>query len=836
MATTENISTMEQLLAKYKVELPKYWEDEKYKWEAVKHFQDNWNIDAADFGEMFIEATRKHYNLLGSGMYYPQAMIQEFAALDVERTRSMFRVLYDESLDLKMRIQSFKDEAESMRQSRSDEWNNHYQDLHAISVYLTFMYPDRYFIYKYTELKNYVNKAGGNFIVHRSNKPNYLVDVFDYMESIRVTLAEDEELSNIIEELTTNDKCFNDKHKNVTTVDFVYYIGKRLLDIPVVEPSVNDTKQENEPRYWIYAPGESAYKWDFCLEKDLICIGWDELGNVSNITSLEKMRETMKLVYGEGKPYLHSGLAVWEFSHVMKPGDIIYAKKGLTKIIGRGIVTGEYTYDDSLEEFNHIRSIQWTHEGLWEAPWNLPLKTLTEISAENANVFDDLLNGMGTIKPIEKVAEGATDDLKQYWWLVANPKIWTLSDMKVGEVQDYTLYNDNGNPRRIFKNFQNAKTGDLVIGYEATPTKQIVALLKIHKKNDGKQIWFKKIESLDTPIEYSAFRHLPELENMEFFKNYTGSLFKLTEDEFNVIIDLVRDDNPIVPVSQKIKYTDQDFLNEVFIQEKDLETLKSLLLRKKNLILQGAPGVGKTFAAKRLAYAIMGEIDDERIEQVQFHQNYSYEDFMMGFKPNEEGGFDMQTGIFYNFCKRAAAADSNKPYFFIIDEINRGNLSKIFGELLMLIEDDYRGKPIKLTYRDEKFSVPSNLHIIGMMNTADRSLAMIDYALRRRFSFFEMKPGFDSKSFKNYIDGFSNASLYKLVDAVVELNNTILNDDSLGSGFCIGHSYFCNLKDITDNILKDIVKYDIVPMLREYWFDSDNKFKEESQKLMDALK
>lgn len=835
MDTTNMISTTEQLLAKYKIDLPKFWEDEMYKWEAVKHFQDNWNIDAADFGEMFVEATRKHYNLLGSGMYYPQAMIQEFAALDVERTRSMFRNLYDESLDLKMRIQSFKNEAESMRQLRSSEWNNHYQDLHAISVYLTFMYPNRYFIYKYTELKNYVKKVGGNFIVHRSNKPSYLVDVFDYMESIRVTLAKDEELSNIIEELTSNDKCFNDKHKNVTTVDFAYYIGKRLLDIPVVEPSVNDTNQENEPRYWIYAPGESAYKWDFCLEKDLICIGWDELGNVSSITSLEKMRETMKLVYGEDKPYLHSGLAVWEFSHVMKPGDIIYAKKGLTKIIGRGIVTGDYTFDDSLEEFNHIRSIQWTHEGLWEAPWNLPLKTLTEISAENANVIDDLLNGMGTIKPIEKEAEETTDDLKQYWWLVANPKIWTLSDMKVGEVQDYTLYNDNGNPRRIFKNFQNAKTGDLVIGYEATPTKQIVALLKIHKQNDGKQIWFKKIESLGYPIEYSTFRHLPELENMEFFKNYTGSLFKLTEDEFNTLIEYIREDNPL-PNSTTLKaYTKADFLKEVFISDEDFETLKSLLERKKNLILQGAPGVGKTFAAQRLAYAIMGEENTDQVEQVQFHQNYSYEDFMMGYKPNEDGGFELKTGVFYRFCKKAAA-NPDKKYFFIIDEINRGNLSKIFGELLMLIEDDYRDKPIKLSYRDEKFAVPSNLYIIGMMNTADRSLAMIDYALRRRFSFFEMKPGFESNSFKIYLNGIGNENLNRVIDAVIELNNTISNDDSLGYGFCIGHSYFCNLKTVTNNVLKDIVEYDIIPMLREYWFDSDNKFKEESQKLMDALK
>ena len=149
--------------------------------------------------------------------------------------------------------------------------------------------------------------------------------------------------------------------------------------------------------------------------------------------------------------------------------------------------------------------------------------------------------------------------------------------------------------------------------------------------------------------------------------------------------------------------------------KKQLTTMKGLLHRKKNLILQGAPGVGKTFAAKRLAYAMMGNKDEKRIEQVQFHQSYSYEDFMIGYKPNENGGFDLCEGTFYAFCKRAKA-DSKNSYFFIIDEINRGNLSKIFGELLMLIENDYREKQsITLPYRKEKFSVPSNLYIIGMM-------------------------------------------------------------------------------------------------------------------------
>ena len=252
---------------------------------------------------------------------------------------------------------------------------------------------------------------------------------------------------------------------------------------------------------------------------------------------------------------------------------------------------------------------------------------------------------------------------------------------------------------------------------------------------------------------------------------------------------------------------------------------------KKNVILQGAPGVGKTYSAKRLAYALMGEKDDSRIEFVQFHQNYSYEDFIMGYKPNAEGGFELRNGIFYNFCK-VAQNNPEKQHFFIIDEINRGNLSKIFGELLILIESDYRDTEIKLAYKDELFSVPKNLYIIGMMNTADRSLAMIDYALRRRFSFFEMKPGFDSIGFIKYQkEVIGDTSFVKVIDGIKNLNDTI--EKEFGRGFCIGHSYFCkpNTETYTIAWLKNVIEFDIKPMILEYWFDNEKKAQQEIDKL-----
>ena len=319
------------------------------------------------------------------------------------------------------------------------------------------------------------------------------------------------------------------------------------------------------------------------------------------------------------------------------------------------------------------------------------------------------------------------------------------------------------------------------------------------------------------PREYIASKTLTDVTPYPREVANCERIILSTEDE------QVADEQPAV-------YTKSDFLHEVFVSDERYEQMRGLLLNKKNVILQGAPGVGKTFIAKRLAYSLMGCKDDGRVEMVQFHQSYSYEDFIMGYKPNANGGFDLTPGVFYNFCQRASS-DTGHSYFFIIDEINRGNLSKIFGELLMLIEDSYRGNEIKLAYNQMPFSVPANLYIIGMMNTADRSLAMIDYALRRRFSFVEIEPGFDSSGFKRYQARLANGTFNRLIEAVKDLNRKISSDDSLGSGFCIGHSYFCNQSECSEAWLKAVVEFDIAPMLREYWFDSKETSEAEIAKL-----
>ena len=289
------------------------------------------------------------------------------------------------------------------------------------------------------------------------------------------------------------------------------------------------------------------------------------------------------------------------------------------------------------------------------------------------------------------------------------------------------------------------------------------------------------------------------------------------------------------PPPPKEPYTKDNFLQEVYITEKEYYKLKNLILDKKNIILQGSAGVGKSYAAKRLAYSIIGEKDNERVKMIQFHQSYSYEDFIMGYRPkNETDGFELKKGVFYKFCKKAEK--DGRDYFLIIDEINRGNISKIFGELFMLIENDKRKEEyaLELIYTNEQFSVPKNLYIIGLMNTADRSLAMLDYALRRRFAFYDMKPAFESEQFKEYQKNLKNSKFDNLIKKVEELNEVIKED--LGEGFCIGHSYFCNLETVEIDKLSLIIEFELIPLLKEYWFDDKEKVNTWIKNLTDAIK
>lgn len=454
----------------------------------------------------------------------------------------------------------------------------------------------------------------------------------------------------------------------------------------------------------------------------------------------------------------------------------------------------------------------------------------------------------------KKIVELKDEDLgdgnltkQKYWWLNANPKIWNFSDIKIGEKQTYTTHNEKGNKRRIYKHFTQVQHGDLIIGYLASPDKEITAICRVtkglHENAEGESIEFEKTEDIAIPVTFGELKNEPGLSNCEPLINNQGSLFKLTAEEYDLIRSLIDEKNEAEHIVEVIPYSIENALEGVFLKREEFENILGVLQFKKNIILQGAPGVGKTYMAQRLAFALMGEKAPGRLQMIQFHQSYSYEDFIQGYRPNDNENFTLKNGVFHDFCKKAQR-DPDHLYVFIIDEINRGNLSKIFGELMMLIEPDKRGKDfaVPLTYAqaaDEKFYIPENLYLIGTMNTADRSLAMVDYALRRRFSFISLSPKYETPEFKSYLKskGVKQELVDKIVSKMADLNLEISKDDkNLGVGYQIGHSFFCPADHLTRydyNWYQRVVRHEILPLLEEYWFDNLENVSKHVKALLD---
>ena len=287
-------------------------------------------------------------------------------------------------------------------------------------------------------------------------------------------------------------------------------------------------------------------------------------------------------------------------------------------------------------------------------------------------------------------------------------------------------------------------------------------------------------------------------------------------------------------------YTIEDIVNDgCFVERAKLQTALGRLESRKNLIFQGPPGTGKTWLAKRLAFALIGRRDEHRVRHFQFHPNLSYEDFVRGYRP-EEGGLTLVDGPFLKVVKEARD-DPKSRYVVVIEEINRGNPAQIFGEMLTLLEADKRktGEALALAYPradNERVYIPPNVYLIGTMNLADRSLALVDLALRRRFTFVDLEPTFGElwRQWMQEQCGISADFLRDVERRMVSLNKAIESDPSLGRQFRVGHSYVTTLRerpiDNPQAWFREVVETEIGPLLDEYWFDPTDEAKAKNQK------
>ena len=761
--------------------------EEKYKWEAVKHFQDNWNIDAEDFPTMLSNALSKTGNLLAAMNFFPRRMIKQYATRFPKEVKGLFEGLFNESSDLKERIDAFIAGIEYIHK----QWDgngtlNHYQTFNAVSTYLWLRYPDKYYIYKPSVAKLMFEKLGVDMKL-TPLRANAVIKTYELYDHISKTLCKDNEFKKMFVE-SLGDECYPDESMVTAAIDLGYYFKKQQKASATTLPP-NPTL---ETKYWMYAPGENASKWPRCKEQGIICIGWDDMGDLSQINTLSECRDGLRDVYeNPDSSFMNDGLAIWEFSHVMQNGDIIYAKRGLSNIIARGIVKSEYIYDQSQEDFCHTRKVEWTHIGEWTLE-NIVQKTLTDITK-----YPDY------VKKIEAMITEGKNDNKQ----------------SIQYDEKYLYYIN-----LLLKNKNLILNGAPGTG-KTYLAKQIAAQI-IFDGNVPED--FEENEMFINQYGFVQFH--PSYDYTDFVEglrptppNKNGNIgFERKDGIFKAFCR-----NAISTSSSQIVSTFQSIYDSIV---KDIEV--GAITSYQNRQGQNCPL--RVNDKGRIEYrASENSPRTEKEENIKLFYDYfiknniydisSYErdDYWNLIAELSNGSTNKVDYIEYGWILQELLNRTHKvfkesiteikPYIFIIDEVNRGEISKIFGELFFAIDPGYRGKKGKVQTQyqnlitDESdpfkdgFYIPENVYIIGTMNDIDRSVECMDFAMRRRFTFKEITA---EESAKNMgVDP----------DRMKRLNNAISEIEGFNSSFHIGAAYF---RGVTD--YEELWELKLQGLLKEY--------------------
>lgn len=794
---------IQSLIDDYKKQIKKtHLKDERYKWELLSAYNGRPNLEAENLLE---ELKSIDYNNLLYAM--SKAVIKHLTIEKPEEVRSLFKMLFDESIDLNTRVKSFNKDTLAIYRGLG-ETLQHHQDERTISTYLTFKNPNKHTFYKHSfykalcELLNIKQAKKNEKYAHYLNLVDEIIE--DYIE-------QDAELIQLVKDYIPK---YYDGSNNLLLVQDILY---QMLD-------------KNEPvNYWVYAPGENASKWEEFYEKGVMGLGWDSLGDLNDYPTKKSIKKKLQELENVTSTKQNDTAANYEFLKVIKPDDVIIVKKGISELLGYGVVTSDYFYDAERSSYQKCRSVDWQLKGNWKLDFNLPLKTLTNVTkykeADNTNYYDKLLSIMkGELDlnhntplqyncPLNQIFYGPPGTGKTYSTILEAAKIVTQNeDLSYDEAQ--AIFNDNlGNQIEFITFHQNYSYEDFVQGlrpdvnqkelsfnradgvFTKMVTKALFEYYKVYQQTQKNQLneTATKIDLNDAFIEF-----MNSLEKGQEFETKTGSKIKV--DNFTD-----RQNIEFKPINGiKTYLVSGNRLLKLYETYNDITKIK----RVHEDIVNAIGGCNAT-----IYYVALREfIDFLKV----------YEATLTEFDDEEEGiGYENVT---YNRKKellstislddiRTVSEHKVSKYVIIIDEINRANISRVFGELITLIEKDKRshGKiPLKATLPSgEPFVVPSNLYIIGTMNTADKSIALLDIALRRRFEFVPMYPNSESTEDKVVHNG-------GILEAI---NKEIVSRK--GYDFTIGHSYFMGV----DYDLKNTIDNKVIPLLLEYFMNDFEEVK-----------
>ena len=520
---------------------------------------------------------------------------------------------------------------------------------------------------------------------------------------------------------------------------------------------LNMIENKNTKRYWMYSPGEDACQWEEFKSKSIIGLGWDGLGDLSQYKTKDLLHTSMQKSTGKSNPF-NDTLANWEFSKLLKKGDIVFVKKGRNELLGYGEVISEYRFDDNKDSYKHIVEVDWKRTGSWSSGHNMVLKTFTDI----------------TEYPPTPLSLKFENYVQQLFYIINDEKIMKKPFNKIlfgppGTGKTYELsheYFDKYTLRNFSSEFEN-------------------------EVNNRKENF--RFQMLGTEIgTILHFKDHPEI-----------TCEVISDKEIKYKDEVTSLSNSAAQIRAEFGYTSKTVAGPTFWCVNGV-TLSNMRKESESYEIQE-----DSKHLIKINYAF-----------VTFHQAFSYEDFIEGIKPvmnddTDELKYEIKDGVFKQICNRAKNDPKNR-YALFIDEINRGNVANIFGELITLIEPDKRAGmenelSVILPYSKKPFSVPNNLDIIGTMNTADRSVEALDSALRRRFEFEEISP---NPNLLKKVDCEGGINLKQLLLVMNKRIEKLLDKDNL-----IGHSYFMNSEDKLSLIeLKKIFKNKVIPLLQEYFY------------------